>query len=118
MPDDQWYASAITWAAANNIVGGYGNGLFGPDDPITREQLAAILYRYAQCKGYDTTVSADLSRYSDLDQLSAWAQEAMTWANDKGIISGTSAVTLDPKGSATRAQSATMLMRFCETVVS
>lgn len=112
----QWYSDAIAWAAANNIVGGYGNGLFGPDDPITREQLAAILYRYAQYKGYDTTASADLSHYADLDQLSEWAQEAVAWANSEGIISGTSAVTLAPKDSATRAQAAAMMMRFCENI--
>ena len=112
----QWYSDAIAWAAANNIVGGYGNGLFGPDDPITREQLAAILYRYAQYKSYDTTASADLSRYTDLGQLSEWAQEAVAWANSEGIISGTSAVTLAPKDSATRAQAAAMMMRFCENI--
>ena len=112
----QWYSDAIAWAAANNIVGGYGNGLFGPDDPITREQLAAILYRYAQYKGYDTTASADLSHYADLGQLSEWAQEAVAWANSEGIISGTSADTLAPKDSATRAQAAAMMMRFCENI--
>lgn len=112
----QWYSDAIAWAAANNIVGGYGNGLFGPDDPITREQLAAILYRYAQYKSYDTTASDDLSRYTDLGQLSEWAQEAVAWANSEGIISGTSAVTLAPKDSATRAQAAAMMMRFCENI--
>ena len=111
---NQWYSDAIAWAAANNIVGGYGNGLFGPDDPITREQLAAILYRYAQYKGYDTNASADLSKYTDLEQLSEWAQEAVAWANGEGIINGTSVATLVPKGSATRAQVAAMLMRFCE----
>ena len=113
----QWYSDAIAWAAANNIVGGYGNGLFGPDDPITREQLAAILYRYAQYKSYDTTASDDLSRYTDLGQLSEWAQEAVAWANSEGIISGTSAVTLAPKDSATRAQAAAMMMRFCENII-
>ena len=112
----QWYSDAIAWAAANNIVGGYGKGLFGPDDPITREQLAAILYRYAQYKSYDTTASADLSRYTDLGQLSEWAQEAVAWANSEGIISGTSAVTLAPKDSATRAQATAMMMRFCENI--
>ena len=113
---DQWYSDAIAWAAANSIVGGYGNGLFGPDDPITREQLATILYRYAQYKDYDTASSADLSRYADFEQVSEWAQEAMAWANGEGIISGTSAVTLAPKDSATRAQAAVMLMRFCENI--
>ena len=113
---DQWYSDAIAWAAANSIVGGYGNGLFGPDDPITREQLATILYRYAQYKNYDTAASADLSRYADFEQVSEWAQEAMAWANGEGIISGTSAVTLAPKDSATRAQAAVMLMRFCENI--
>ena len=116
VPDGQWYSDAVAWAATNNIVGGYGNGLFGPDDPITREQLAAILYRYAQYKSYDTTASDDLSRYTDLGQLSEWAQEAVAWANSEGIISGTSADTLAPKDSATRAQAAAMMMRFCVNI--
>ena len=111
-----WYTDAVDWAAANGIVGGYGDGNFGPNDTITREQMAAILYRYAQYKGYDMTASADLSGYADVSEISSYAVPALQWANAEGLIEGTSATTLSPKGSATRAQVATILMRFCETV--
>lgn len=112
--DGAWYANAVTWAAENGIVGGYGGGLFGPEDNITREQFAAILYRYAQAKGYGTTASFDLSAYGDVSDVSAWAISAMQWACGKDIINGTSPTTLAPQGTATRAQAATMLQRFCE----
>lgn len=114
--DGQYYADAVAWAAANNIVGGYGNGLFGPNDTITREQMAAILYRYAQYKGYDVTASADLSDYSDVAQVSSYALAALQWANAEGLVNGTSDTTLTPGGSATRAQVAVILMRFCENI--
>ena len=116
VPDGQWYSDAIAWAAANDVVGGYGNGLFGPNDTITREQLAAILYRYAQHKGYDMTASADLSGYTDSGSISTWAQTAMQWANGAGLITGKSSTTLDPLGPATRAEVASILMRFCENM--
>ncbi len=112
----QYYTDAVAWAAANNIVGGYGNGLFGPNDTITREQMAAILYRYAQYKGYDVTASADLSGYSDVAQVSSYALAALQWANAEGLVNGTSDTTLTPGGSATRAQVAVILMRFCENI--
>lgn len=114
--DGQYYTDAVAWAAANNIVGGYGNGLFGPNDTITREQMAAILYRYAQYKGYDVTASADLSGYSDAAQVSSYALAALQWANAEGLVNGTSDTTLTPGGSATRAQVAVILMRFCENI--
>ena len=112
--DGAWYADAVTWAAKSGIVGGYGNGLFGPEDNITREQLAAILYRYAQTKGYDTASGADLSAYGDASDVSSWAIPAMQWACGTGVIMGVTESTLLPQGSATRVQVATMLMRFCE----
>lgn len=112
--DGAWYANVVTWAAENGIVVGYGGGLFGPEDNITREQFAAILYRYAQAKGYGTTASFDLSAYGDVSDVSAWAISAMQWACGKDIIIGTSPTTLAPRGTATRAQAATMLQRFCE----
>lgn len=112
--DGAWYSGAVTWAAKSGIVGGYGNGLFGPEDNITREQLAAILYRYAQAKGYDTASGADLSAYGDASDVSSWAIPAMQWACGTGVIMGVTESTLLPQGSATRAQVATMLMRFCE----
>ena len=109
-----WYASGVAWASANGIVTGYGDGRFGPNDPITREQMAAILYRYAGFAGQSTTGQADLSGYTDAGQVSPYAAEAMGWAVDRGLITGVSAGTLAPGGSATRAQVATILMRFCE----
>lgn len=116
VPAGQWYTDAVTWAAANGIVGGYGDGRFGPNDTITREQMAVILYRYAQFKGYDVSNTGNLSRYTDAGQVSTWARTAMGWANAQGLITGNTATTLNPTGSATRAEVATILMRFCEDV--
>ena len=111
-----WYGEAIRWAASEGIVGGYGNGQFGPDDPITREQLSVILYRYAAYAGYDVTERADLSGFSDAADASSYALDALAWANAAGIVNGTSGTTLDPQGSAVRAQAAAMLQRFCENI--
>ena len=112
---DSYYAEAIRWATSEGIVGGYGGGVFGPDDAITREQLAVMLYRYAQHEGYDTTQGGMAIReYADYEQISDFALEALDWAVSAGIINGTSATTLSPKGTATRAQAAVMLQRFCE----
>ena len=107
-----YYADAVAWAAANGIVKGYSESQFGPNDPITREQLATILYNYANHKGYETTASADLSGFGDASQISAYAQTALQWANGAGIINGMADNTLQPQGSATRAEAATMLVRF------
>ena len=109
-----WYTAAVNWAAANEIVTGYGSGKFGPMDPITREQMAAILFRYADFKGMDTSARADLSGYTDAGDISAYAVEAMSWANAEGFITGTTATTLKPQGSATRAQVATILTRYAQ----
>ena len=112
--DGQYYSDAVSWASANGIVSGYGNGKFGPDNPITREQMAAILYRYAQYKGYDVSQSADLSKYKDAEQVSSYAKTAIAWANAEGLINGVTQTTLIPQGNATRAQVATILTRFCK----
>lgn len=109
-----WYASAVNWAAGEGVVTGYEDGSFGANDVITREQLAVMLYRYAQTAGYDTSASTDLSGYSDAGQISSYAAQALAWANAEGLISGTSDTTLSPTASATRAQVATILMRFCQ----
>ena len=106
-------ADAVAWAAANGILSGYDNGLFGPDDAVTREQLAAILYRYAAWQGRDVTAAADLSGYTDAQAISDYAAQAMAWANAEGLICGTGANTLSPAGTATRAQIASVLQRFC-----
>ena len=112
-----WYADAVNWAAARGIVKGYDTGAFGPEDSVTREQLAAILYRYAQAKGYDTTRGGMAVReFSDSASISDWAQEAMAWAVNAQVLSGKGNGVLDPQGTATRAEVAQMLMNFGEHV--
>ena len=111
-------SDGVAWASANGIVTGYSNGSFGPDDTITREQMAAILYRYARCKGYDLSARTDLSGYTDAGQVSAYATDPMTWAVGSGLITGTSGTTLSPAGSATRAQAAVILARFCQNIAA
>ena len=113
---DQYYANAVAWAAQNGIVSGIDATTFAPNNAITREQMAAILYRYAQFKGYDVSAKADLSVYTDATQVSTYATDAMAWANGAQLITGTSQATLTPAGNATRAQVATILMRFCENI--
>ncbi len=111
---NQWYTDAVLWASEKGIVNGYGDGTFGPMDTLTREQFAAILQRYAKYKGLDTSKTADLSAYADAGTISAWAKDAMQWANAEGLITDRTATTLAPKGSATRAVAAAILMRFLE----
>ena len=111
-----WYTDAILWAAQNNIVNGVSDTEFAPGDEITRQQLVTILYRYAEAKGYDVSASADLSGYPDADQVQDYAQPAMAWAVAENIIQGMEDGTLKPAGNASRAQIATILMRFCEDV--
>ena len=111
---NDWFAGAVNWASANGIVTGYTDGRFGPNDHVTREQLAAILYRYARYKGYDVSVGEDTNilSYEDALTVSDWAVSAMQWACGSGVINGTSESTLSPKDTATRAQIAAMIMRF------
>lgn len=115
--DGAWYADAVAWAEQNDIVDGYGDDTFAPDDAITREQLGTIFYRYAAYKGYDISESADLGNFSDDSSVSSYAQRALSWANAAGLVNGMGDGTLAPKGSATRAQAAAILMRFCENFV-
>jgi hypothetical protein len=110
-----WYSDAVAWASANGIVTGYGDGNFGPGDSITREQMALILYNYARFKGYDITVDDNLGGFSDGGNTSAWAQIAMQWAVKNGLLKGKGEGILDPKGFATRAEVAEILMRFIES---
>lgn len=113
----QWCSEAIRWATSEGVVTGYGNGLFGTNDPITREQLATMLWRYAQTEGYDVSVGEDTNilSYTDALDVAEYAIPAMQWAVGTGIINGTGdGSTLTPQGQATRAQAATVLMRFCE----
>lgn len=113
-PGTDWYYDAVLWVQQNGIMQGYGDNLFGPGDPVTREQLAVIFYNYAKFKGYDTTASGDLSGFTDAGDLSHWAQEAMKWAVGSGVMSGKGNGILDPKGTATRAEIAAMLQNFIE----
>jgi len=114
--DDDYYAEAIAWAEQNGIVKGYDTDTYGPNDNITREQLTAILYRYARYKGYDLTASADLSPYTDAGDISAYALISVKWAVAKGLITGMTDSTLAPQSYATRAQVAAILTRLIESI--
>lgn len=107
------YAASVGWAASCGIMSGYGNNRFGPDDTLTREQMAAVLYRYARYKGIDTSSRADISRYSDARSVSGYAFDPICWANYEGLIVGTSATTLSPSRTITKAEAAAIFMRFC-----
>lgn len=108
-----WYENAVAWAAANGIVYGYADGRFGPDDMVTRQQMAAILWRYAQYKGLDVAAAgAALPSFPDRGQVASWAGEAVSWAYSRGIMTGKNGGMLDPNGNASRAEAAVMLYRF------
>lgn len=109
---DKYYASGVAWAAENGIVSGYGNNVFGPNDNITREQLALMLYNYAKYKGYNISVSGDLSVFADHNRSSDYALTAIKWAVGSSVMNGKNGGMLDPKGKATRAEVATMLMNL------
>ena len=109
-----WYTDAITWTAENGIFAGYSKEKFGPDDPITREQLTAIFYRYADYKGYKLTVTENLDKFEDADKITDYAKMVMQWAVGNGLIKGKSENLLDPQGTATRAEISAMLHRFVE----
>ena len=112
-----WYGRAVAWAAAHGVVSGYSDTAFGPNDSITREQMATILYSYARYKGCDVSARADLSGFQDVGRISPYAVTAMQWACAEGLISGMGDRTLAPQGNATRAQVAQILMQFCEKVL-
>lgn len=112
-----YYADAVAWANANGIIKGYSNTEFAPNDNITREQMAAILYRYAEFKGYATAERADLKGYSDYNKISGYALDNLSWANAVGLINGRTQSTLVPQGNATRAEVAAILQRFVDNVV-
>lgn len=110
--DGQWYAKAVAWASANDVVAGYEDGTFRPTRAVTREEFAQILYNYATFKGYGLSASADLGKFPDAGQVSSWAETALGWANGNGLINGHDDGRLDPKGSTIRAQAASILMNF------
>ena len=112
--DVKRYADAITWTAENGIFADYDKDRFKPDDPITREQLAAIFYRYADYKDYDMTFKGDLDKFKDADEITDYAKTAMQWAVGSDLVKGKSGALLDPQGTATRAEIAAMLHRFIE----
>lgn len=116
VPAGAWYTDAVLWASSEDIVNGVGDGTsFAPTSTITREQMAVMLYRYAQYKGYDVTQGGMAIReYADYDQVSDWAEYALQWAVNTELVSGTSATTLSPQSSATWAEIAVILMRFCQ----
>ncbi len=120
VPADEWFTEAVTWASEQGVVNGMGDGTFAPNAQITREQLAAILYRYSELKGYDLTASAELDAFPDADQVGAWALPAVQWACGAGLINGiaTDGVNyLSPTGSATRAQVCAIIMRYILSIV-
>lgn len=112
VPQSAWYAKAVNWAACSGIVKGVTEDSFRPNAPVTREQAAAILYRFATLSGLDVSGQADLSRFADRDQIYSYAETPMSWAVSAGILYGTSSTELSPKAPSTRAQIAAMLMRF------
>ncbi len=117
VPAGQWYSEAVSWADANGVVKGFGDGTFRPDDDITREQMATIFQRYAALKNKADGKKADLSGYTDAAEVSLWALEGMQWANGTGLIQGRTATTLAPGATATRAEAATILLRFCTGIL-
>lgn len=108
--NSQWYAEGVAWAEAQGIIGGYGNGRFGPNDNITREQLAVMLWRYS---GSPAATDREL-HFADAHRASDWALDALRWATENGIINGKGGGILDPTGQATRAEAAQMLKNFME----
>lgn len=113
----QYYADAVGWAAQQAIVTGYENGLFAPDGLLTREQLAAVLYRYAKAMGCNTAARGDLTAFADRAAISPYATDAIAWAVGTGLLSGMGNGTIAPQGQATRAQMAAVLTRFCQTFI-
>jgi hypothetical protein len=112
----QWYSDAVAWAAANGIVSGITSTEFAPDSDISREQMALIIYRFAKMLEVNVSDVADLSSFADTSDVSDWALDAIRWANKTELVNGTSETTLSPKSTATRAQVAAILMRFCENI--
>ncbi len=110
--DGQWYAQAVSWAAESKVVNGVSETEFAPNDNITREQMATVIYRYAKMKGYDTEKASELAEFEDANEISEYAQDAVKWAAAAGLINGVSKNCLSPKTTATRAQTAAILMRF------
>ena len=112
-----WYSDAVAWAASAELTGGYGDGRFGPTDAVTREQVAALLFRYAQLQKLELAADQSVPDFSDTASVSGWAKEAMDWAVRTGLLSGKNGGILDPLGTATRAEVVAILMRFSQSTV-
>ena len=112
-----WYGDAVYWARLTGVATGYGDGTFQPGDSITRQEFAQMLYNYAKYKGYDLSAEGDLSQFPDSGSVADWAEAAMSWANGNQLINGHDDGTLEPGGTTTRAQAASILMRFDQNVV-
>ena len=112
-----WYSDAVAWAASAELPGGYGDGRFGPTDAVTREQVAALLFRYAQLQKLELAADQSVPDFSDTASVSGWAKEAMDWAVRTGLLSGKNGGILDPLGTATRAEVVAILMRFSQSTV-
>lgn len=112
-----WYGDAVYWARIAGVAEGYGDGTFQPGDSITRQEFAQMMYNYAAYKGYDLSAKGDLTQFSDGDSVQEWAVPAMSWANGNALINGHDDGTLEPAGTTTRAQAASILMRFDQNVV-
>jgi hypothetical protein len=116
----QWYTDAVSWASANGIVNGVGDNKFAPDDPVTREQFATVLFRFSQLSvGVDVHIdppsrNSDLAAFTDAGDISDWARDAVAWAHYNGLVNGKPGNLLDPRGSATRAEAAALLRRYME----
>lgn len=115
-PND-YFSKAVQWASANKIVSGVGNNKFAPNSAITREQMVTILYRYSEYKRYDTSKAISIAKFADFSKISKYALSAMRWANVSGLISGVNSTTVAPINKITRAETATILMRFCDKIV-
>lgn len=114
---ESWYEDAVMWASQNNIVEGYGNGIFGSVDNITREQMAVVLYRYAKYMGYDVSATTDIEIFTDADKISSWAITPIKWMVANGLLNGKLNNVLDSKGNATRSEIATILYRFLKNII-
>ncbi len=110
--NEAWYAPSVNWADQLNIVGGFSDGTFRPNDPVTRQEIAVMIYNYARYKGYDMTPTGNVYKFSDASALPSWSTPPVQWAIGNGIIGGKENSKLDPRGTATRAEAAAMLNRF------
>ena len=117
VPSNAYYANAVAWAAENGITSGFEDGTFRPQTGLSREQMAALFMKYAEATGVDTSVRADISSYTDINPNS-WSYDALSWAKAVGLLSGVSDTTMAPQATATRAQIAAVLQRYCETVAN